>query len=186
MPQESEPRGLLALMLYCESRRQARRTPSGEYVPLSEQDPRLWSQPMIDEAERELLQASTGQKLGRFQLEAAIQSVHARRAVTRQTDWATLVQLYAGLVQLSPTVGAMVGYAAAIAETQGPDHGLSQLKALTASAAENYQPYWALKAHLLKNLSQQSAAHQAYSRAIGLTEDPAIREFLLHQSFAQS
>ncbi|NEQ55700.1 MAG: RNA polymerase subunit sigma-70, partial [Leptolyngbya sp. SIO3F4] len=98
MPEEPEVRGLLALMLYCASRRKARRSPSGNYVPLSEQDMSLWSQQMIQQAEYELHQASTYGKLGRFQLEAAIQSVHAQRAVTQRTDWEALAQLYAGLI----------------------------------------------------------------------------------------
>lgn len=182
MPQEPEVRGLLALMLYCEARREARRTAKGAYIPLLQQDTRLWSQPMIDEAERELAQAATFKQLGRFQLEAAIQSTHAQRAVTQQVDWAALALLYEGLIQLAPTLGALVSHAAAISEAQGFNQGLAQLNKLPNEAVKNYQPYWALRAHLLKQLRQDSAAQQAYSRAIGLTEDAAIREFLLLQS----
>ncbi|MEO1347201.1 MAG: DUF6596 domain-containing protein [Cyanobacteria bacterium J06635_15] len=183
MPTEPEARGLLALMLYCESRRKARRTDRGTYVPLSEQDTQLWSQAMIDEAERELAKAATFKTMGRFQLEAAIQSIHAQRAVVQNTDWSALALLYAGLIQLSPTLGAFVGHAAAIAEAQTVEQGLSLLTALPEDAVKTYQPYWALKAYLLKRLGQNTAAQQAYSRAIGLTENAAIREFLIQQSF---
>jgi RNA polymerase sigma-70 factor (ECF subfamily) len=182
MPKEPEARGLLALMLYCESRRDARRTTDGSYVPLFQQDTRLWSQPMIDEAEHELAQAATLKQLGRFQLEAAIQSVHTQRVVTQQMNWEALALLYEGLVQLAPTLGALVSQAAAIAEAKGLDRGLVKLNALPIEAVKNYQPFWALKAHLLKQLGCKSDAQQAYVRAIGLTEDAAIREFLLHQS----
>lgn len=182
MPQEPETRGLLALMLYCEARRAARRTVNGAYIPLLQQDTRLWSQATIDEAEQELAQAATFKQLGRFQLEAAIQSIHAQRAVTQQVDWEALALLYEGLIQLSPTLGALVSHAAAIAEAKELEQGLAQLDRLPAEAVKNYQPYWALKAHLLKQLEYKSEAQQAYSRAIGLTEDFAIREFLLHQS----
>jgi predicted RNA polymerase sigma factor len=182
MPQEPEARGLLALMLYCESRRSARRTANGSYIPLLQQDTWLWVQPMIEEAERELAQAATFKQMGRFQLEAAIQSVHAHRAITGQVDWDALVLLYEGLVQLSPTVGALVNQTAAIALAKGVDQGITRLDALPTEAVKNYQPYWALKAHLLKQLGCQSEAQQTYSRAIGLTEDSAIREFLLQQS----
>ena len=182
MPQEPETRGLLALMLYCEARRAARRTVNGAYIPLLQQDTRLWSQATIDEAEQELTQAATFKQLGRFQLEAAIQSIHAQRAVTQQVDWEALALLYEGLIQLSPTLGALVSHAAAIAEAKELEQGLAQLDRLPAEAVKNYQPYWALKAHLLKQLEYKSEAQQAYSRAIGLTEDFAIREFLLHQS----
>ncbi|NJN89628.1 MAG: RNA polymerase subunit sigma-70 [Leptolyngbyaceae cyanobacterium SL_5_14] len=182
MPQAPEARGLLALMLYCEARRDARRTINGAYIPLLQQDTRLWSQPMIDEAERELAQASTFKQLGRFQLEAAIQSVHAQRAVTQQVNWEALALLYEGLIQLSPTLGALVSHAAAIAKAKGLNQGLVRLDELPTETVKNYQPYWALKADLLKHLGCKSEAQQAYSRAIGLTEGLAIREFLLHQS----
>ncbi|MBW4471202.1 MAG: RNA polymerase subunit sigma-70 [Stenomitos rutilans HA7619-LM2] len=182
MPQEPEVRGLLALMLYCEARRETRRTTNGRYVPLSQQDTQLWAQPMIDEAERELAKAATYKQLGRFQLEAAIQSIHAQRATTQQVNWEALALLYEGLVQLSPTLGAYVSQAAAIAEAKGSDQGLQQLAALPTEAVKHYQPYWALKAHLFKQLGREPEAQQAYTQAIGLTEDAAIREFLLHQS----
>jgi RNA polymerase sigma-70 factor (ECF subfamily) len=182
MPQDPEARGLLALMLYCEARREARRTVNGAYIPLSQQDTRLWSQPMIDEAERELAQAATFKQLGRFQLEAAIQSIHAERAVAQRVNWEALALLYEGLIQLSPTLGALVSRAAAIAEIKGVDLGLATLDTLDTETVKIYQPYWALKAHLLKQLGRNSEARQAYSRAIGLTEDATIREFLLHQS----
>ncbi|MEB3211011.1 MAG: DUF6596 domain-containing protein [Leptolyngbyaceae bacterium] len=182
LPQEPEARGLLALMLHCEARRHARRTADGVYVPLSQQNTQLWIQPMIDEAERELAQASTFKQLGRFQLEAAIQSLHAQRVVTHRVDWQTLVLLYEGLLQFSPTLGALVSYAAAIAEAQGADQGLDYLNTLPDDRTKNYQPYWALKAHLLKQRSQKCEAQHAYTQAIGLTEDASIREFLLQQS----
>lgn len=181
MPQEPEARGLLALMLYCEARRDARRV-HGAYIPLLQQDTQLWSQSMINEAERELAQAATSEQLGRFQLEAAIQSIHAQRAVTQQVNWEALALLYEGLIQLSPTLGALVSHAAAIAKAKGLNHGLARLDALPTKPVENYQPYWALKADLLKQLGYKSEAQQAYSRAIGLTEGLAIREFLLDQS----
>ncbi|MEB3267741.1 MAG: DUF6596 domain-containing protein [Leptolyngbya sp.] len=179
LPQVAEARGLLALLLYCEARRAARRTPTGAYVPLLQQDTTLWCQGLIDEAEHALAQAATAQTMGRFQLEAAIQSVHSQRAVTQRVDWGALVLLYAGLMQVAPTLGAWVSQAAAIAHSQGIDRGLAHLTALDAAAVQNYQPFWALKAHLLQQLGQGDAAQVCYTRAIGLTEDPAVRAFLL-------
>src|SRR5713101_746589 len=82
MPNEAEVQGLLALTLHCEARRPARRGPDGRYIPLSEEDPNRWSVPLIEEAERHLSEAFTQGRSGRFQLEAAIQSVHAERART--------------------------------------------------------------------------------------------------------
>jgi RNA polymerase sigma-70 factor (ECF subfamily) len=182
MPAQPEVQGLLALMLHCEARRDARRTASGQYVPLSEQDVARWSKAMIEEAEQLLSAAAQGGHPGRFQLEAAIQSAHAQRARTGHTDWEAVALLYEGLVRLAPTVGALVGRAAAFAEARGAAAGWSQLEAIPSEAVTGYQPYWALAAHLLKRMNRLDKAAGAYSRAIGLCEDSATREFLARQS----
>lgn len=184
LPDEPEAHGLLALMLHCEARRGARRNARGGYVPLSRQDVALWSRPMIEEAERILTAASRAKKLGRFQLEAAIQSVHAQRAMTGRTDWEAIALLYEGLIRCAPTIGAHVGYAAALAEARGGGAGLAVLDAIPSEAVSAYQPYWALRAHLLKSVGRARGAELAYGRAVGLSEDPAVREFLAGESSA--
>jgi RNA polymerase sigma-70 factor (ECF subfamily) len=181
MPEEPEVRGLLALMLFSDARRGARRTPDGRYVPLSEQDPKLWSTPAILEAETELSAAAQAGRIGRFQLEAAIQSIHAERAQTGRTDWAALVLFYQQLVRVAPTLGARVAQAAAVAEAQGPTAGLALLDAINRASIATYQPFWAVSAHLLRQVGNQAGAVEAYDRAIGLTEDPATRRFLLER-----
>jgi RNA polymerase sigma-70 factor (ECF subfamily) len=123
MPEAPESRGLLALMLHCEARRSARRTPEGKYVPLLEQDVTLWSRSMIEEAEQ-LLATAGPAGVGRFQLEAAIQSAHAQRAVTGFANWEAIALLYQGLVRLAPTIGALVGRAAAVAEARWRRNGM--------------------------------------------------------------
>ncbi len=178
MPDEAEIRGLLALMLHCESRREARRNSTGAYVPLSEQDTEHWAKPMISEAEQLLKVAAQSGCVGRFQLEAAIQSVHAQRAITGHTNWEAIALLYEGLVVHTPTIGALVGRAAALAEARSAAAGWAQLEAIPAEAVRNYQPYWALAAHLLARLRRLGEARIAYGRAIGLCEDPAMRDFL--------
>jgi RNA polymerase sigma-70 factor (ECF subfamily) len=178
LPEEAEPHGLLALMLHCEARHAARRDARGAYVPLGEQDCTLWSYPMIDMAERELARAAAIGNVGRFQLEAAIQSAHANRAVSGRTDWHAVGLLYEGLVRLAPTTGALVGRAAAIAELKGPQPGLALLKDVPEAATRIYQPYWALTGHLLAALGRTADAREAYDRAIGLCDDPAMRAFL--------
>lgn len=178
LPRAPEARGLLALLLHCEARRAARRDAGGAFVALSDQDTRLWSRELIAEAERELAEASRSGSLGPFQLEAAIQSVHAQRAHDGRTNWHVLAQLYEGLAQLAPSLGALTGRAAAFAEAFGPQRGLGLLADLPEAQTAGYQPYWALKAHLLVRVGEAAAAKQAYTRAIGLTEDPAVRGFL--------
>ncbi len=179
LPGEAEVQGLLALMLHCEARRAARRDRDGHYVPLSEQDPKLWSVPLIEEAEGHLADASKSGNLGRFQLEAAIQSVHAERARGGCVEWKAIVQFYRQLIRVSPTVGRHTGYAAALAEASGPEQGLAALDSIDQDVISAYQPYWAVRAHLLQRLGRTAEASDAYDRAIGLAEDPAIRQFLL-------
>ena len=179
IPDEPEVRGLLALMLYCESRRAARRGPDRDYIPLSEQDTQQWSKPLIAEAEQHLTVAFQCGRPSRFQLEAAIQSVHAERSQTGHTDWTAIAAFYRQLVRISPTLGRLTGYAAASAETAGPQSGLTVLDGLEPESVSSYQPYWAVRAHLLQRLGKTSEALDAYDRAIGLAEDAAVRGFLL-------
>jgi predicted RNA polymerase sigma factor len=181
MPQEAEVHGLLALMLHCEARRAARRGPDGRYVPLSEQDCQKWSQPLIEEAERHLGEASSRGRTGRFQLEGAIQSVHAERARSGGIQWNAITMFYEQLIRISPTLGTRTGYAAAVAEAKGAEAGLVALDGIDADDISAYQPYWAVRAHLLQQLRKTSEASDAFDRAIGLTEDPAVRQFLLQK-----
>jgi RNA polymerase sigma-70 factor (ECF subfamily) len=179
VPADPEARGLLALLLHCEARRAGRRSPAGGYVPLAEQDTDLWSRPMTEAAERELTAAAALGTIGRFQLEAAIQSAHAARAFTGQTDWDAVALLYEELVRLAPTLGALVGRAAALANARNPGAGLSALDAIDSRSVLSYQPYWAVRAHLLARLGNPRAAREAYAHAIGLSEDRPVREFLI-------
>ena len=181
IPDEPEVRGLLALMLYCESRRAARRGLDRDYIPLSEQDTQQWLKPLIAEAEQHLMVAFQCRRPGRFQLEAAIQSVHTERSQSGRTDWTAIVAFYQQLIRISPTLGRLTGYAAALAEATGPQAGVAVLDGLEPEAVSCYQPYWAVRAHLLQWQGKTSEALAAYDRAIGLAEDPAVRRFLLRK-----
>ncbi|HSP19874.1 MAG TPA: DUF6596 domain-containing protein, partial [Myxococcaceae bacterium] len=177
LPDAPEALGLLALLLHCEARREARRDPDGRFVPLDRQDVALWDAARIDEAEQLLDRAFRAGILGHFQLEAAIQSAHASRRRTGRVPWPEVARLYDALVRLAPGVGVSVARASAYAEASGPQHGLALLEPL-AIAGENYQPYWAVRADLLRRIGRREEGLEAYRRALGLTEDPAVREFL--------
>jgi RNA polymerase sigma-70 factor (ECF subfamily) len=110
-------------------------------------------------------------------MEAAIQSVHAERRLGGPVNWTALVSLYDILLQIAPTLGASVARAAAVGEAEGPDAGLRDLDQLKSNRLDAYQPFWAVRAHLLALAGDDGASH-AYERAIGLTEDPATRGFL--------
>ena len=182
MPAEPEAHGLLALMLHCEARRAARYTSNGEYVPLDQQDAARWSQPTINEAENHLLSAAAFKRMGRYQLEAAIQSVHASRAVSGCINWPEIALLYEGLVQIAPGIGSLVGQAVAVAQAGNPAAGFAALEEIPTSRIVNYQPYWAARGHLLQLLNQKEEAQKAFSRAASLTDDPALREYLFKRS----
>ncbi len=179
LPDEPEALGLLALMLHAEARRDARRDAAGDYVPLDEQDPAAWNGALIDEAEELLRRASTLGAIGRFQLEAAVQSAHAARRLTGRTDWAAIERLYDALLEVTASPVVAINRAIARAETQGPAEGLAALDALVADTRLlDYQPYWAARAALLAKSGRGADAAQAYRRAVGLESDPAVRRFL--------
>jgi RNA polymerase sigma-70 factor, ECF subfamily len=179
LPEEPEGLGLLALMLYANARRAARRNTDGDYVPLSEQDPVLWDSAAIDEAERLLQRASSLSHIGRFQLEAAVQSVHAARRTSGRTDWRAILELYDGLRELTHSPVVAVNRAVALGETAGPAAGLGALDELGGDPRmAAYQPYWAARADMLARLGRRASADAAYAQAILLEPDTAVRSFL--------
>ena len=179
VPEEPEAWGLLALMLFAEARRPARRTASGEFVPLMQQDCRLWNKQMIAEAEGALHRAGSAGDIGRFQLEAAIQSAHTEGLRHGRVDWSAVLSLYDALVQLTRSPVAEINRAMALAEAEGAQAGLYALEWVKADKRINeYQPYWAVRANLLARAGNNSEARQAYGIAIGLESDPAVRAYL--------
>ena len=179
LPNEPEVLGLLALMLHASARAVARRDGAGGYVPLSAQDPARWDAAAIDEAEALLLRASAQRRIGRFQLEAAVQSAHAARRRTGFTNWTAIGELYDGLLTLTGSPVVAVNRAVALAETAGAAAGLAVLDGLAGDASlAAYQPYWAARADLLTRLDRRDAADAAYDRALTLETDPAARRFL--------
>jgi Predicted RNA polymerase sigma factor containing a TPR repeat domain len=182
LPEEPEALGLLSLMLYAEARRAARRDAEGEYVPLGEQDTGQWNADLIAEAETLLRAASAKGVLGRYQLEAAIQSAHVVRRLSGRADWAAIERLYEALSALTQSPVVAINRAIAIAETQGPAAGLSALDALIDDPRlSDYQPYWAARAGLLARTGAAAEADRAYELAIGLESDPAVRRFLVQR-----
>ena len=179
MPDEPEALGLLALMLHAQARRAARRDAQGGYVPLNEQDPAQWDEALIEDAEALLRRAGRLGRIGRFQLEAAVQSAHVIRRRTGRADWAAIAQLYDALLALTGSPVVAINRAVAIAETRGAAAGLAALDEIASDARlSDYQPYWAARASLLARVPDITQADRAYQRAIGLEADPAVRRFL--------
>jgi RNA polymerase sigma-70 factor (ECF subfamily) len=178
LPQEPEPKGLLALILYCTARHAARRDSQGRFVPLAEQDARLWNRTMIIESEGLLATAAQAARFGRFQCEAAIQSVHIQRPITGRLNLAALRMLYDMLVAHTGSLGAQIGRALVIAEAGEPEAALAALDALPPDRMATHQPWWVARARIAILPARPDLAASALARAIALTEDPAIRAHL--------
>jgi len=181
LPEEPEARGLLALMLHAHARREARRDATGRFVPLAEQDPDAWDWPLVREAEGQLRRAAAQGRLGRYQMEAAIQSAHVQGLISGHVPWPAIAGLYAALTALTPAIGARVSHAVAVGEAASAAAGLAMLDAIDGERIGAYQPYWVARATLLRRTGDEARARTALERAIGLTEDPAVRAFLLTQ-----
>jgi RNA polymerase sigma-70 factor (ECF subfamily) len=175
-PQDPEPKGLLALLLYIRAREPARRT---GYVPLAEQDPALWDLALIGRANAILRQAGAMGRFGRFQCEAALQAVYCESGATGSRNLPALRTLHAALERLCPTLGGAVAAAAVDMELSGPQTALDRLDALPGS--ERFQPAWALRAECLRRLDRTAEQAHALQQAMGLTEDGALRDWLMRR-----
>ncbi len=185
LPGEPEALGLLALMLHAEARRRARRDSHGEYVPLAEQDFALWDAAMIAESEALLRRASRMGSIGRYQLEAALQSAHVHRRRTGVANWEEVVQLYDALMAVAGSPVVAVNRALAIAELHGAGPGLAAMQEVAGDPRlAEYQPYWAARAELLARGGARGEARAAYEIAIGLERDAAVRRWLQQRQAA--
>lgn len=173
----AESLGLAALLGFAAARRDARIV-DGVFVPLDEQDPTLWNEPLVRGAQALLQRASGLGQVGRFQLEAAIQAIHARRIDGHDMDWHGATQLYSGLCQLYPSLGAQIGYAVALSHVHGADAGLAVLDAIEPKQVAGSQSYYAARAHFLALEGQLNTAVAAYDTALALTPEPTLRAFL--------
>jgi RNA polymerase sigma-70 factor (ECF subfamily) len=179
LPDQPEAKGMLALMLYTEARRAARRAPDGAYVPLEEQDTSLWDDSLIGLAEALLHAANAGGPSGRYQIEAAIQSAHIARRTLGANTWPAILALYDHLLVLSASPVVALNRAIALAELEGPDAALAAIAPLTADKRmADYQPYWAGRGHLLARTGRRGESREALTLALGLTTDTAVRHYL--------
>ena len=186
LPTEPEALGLVAMIWLCEARRPARISAAGRFVPLHEQDTALWDALLIERADRCLAQASALRALGAFQLEAAIQSAHVHGGLAGAVPWADIAVLYQHLLKLAPTVGAAIGSAVATAKASDDSRsGLRLLEAMDADRVANHQPWWAARAHLLALTGHHDESARAWGRALVLTAEPALRDWLSHQRDTQ-
>lgn len=176
LPASAEARGLLALMLLHDSRRAARLNTAGELVLLDEQDRTRWDQAKIQEGIAMLDEALALNDPGPYQVQAAISALHAGAASPDATDWPQIAALYDTLARMTPSPVVEVNRAVAVAMAQGPMAGLALLHRI--EGVENYYPYHAARADLLRRTNQREAAADAYRRALALCSNSAERAYL--------
>ena len=176
MPQNAEAHGLLALMLLHDSRRAARLTPTGQLILLEEQDRTQWYRAKIHEGITVLDEALALYDPGPYQVQAAISALHAEAATPEATDWRQITALYETLAVMMPSPVVEVNRAVAVAMAQSPTVGLALLQRI--EGVEDYYPYHAARADLLRRTNQREAAADAYKRALDLCGNNAERAYL--------
>jgi RNA polymerase sigma-70 factor (ECF subfamily) len=175
MPDEAEVAGLLALLLLTESRRASRIRPDGSLVLLGEQDRTRWDRALIEEGQAIIRRCLRRNQPGAYQLQAAINAVHADAVTMEDTDWLQIVALYDQLLAVAPTPVVALNRAIAIGEVQGPAAALALVDGLDL---DHYHPFHATRADLLRRLGRDSEAASAYERAASLAPTDAERDFL--------
>lgn len=179
LPDEVEARGLLALMLLHDSRRDARTDSEGRLVLLEEQDRELWDREQIAEGLELVTRALRSGTAGPYTLQAAIAAQHARAARPEDTDWNAVVSFYQALLAIEPSPVVELNLAVAIAMAEGPAAGLERLEALDAQGKlDGYHLLPAARGDLLRRLGRKEEAAAAYTQALELTANAAERRFL--------
>jgi len=184
LPSEPETGGLLALMLLQDSRRLARVSPSGELVPLEEQDRGQWNSTLIGEGLRALDTALAAGVPGPYQIQASIAACHASARSAAETDWAQIALLYRELVRYLPTPVVELNRAVAVGMAHGPAAGLALADALR-DELDGYYLLPATRADLLRRAGSLPEAADAYREALSLAPTEAERKFLsrrLHET----
>jgi RNA polymerase sigma-70 factor (ECF subfamily) len=176
LPGSAEARGLLALMLLHDSRRETRLDTAGELVLLDEQDRARWDQAKIREGIAVLDEALALSDPGPYQVQAAISALHAEAATPEETDWPQIAALYRTLAVVTPSPVVEVNRAVAVAMAQSPAEGLELLHRI--EGVEEYYPYHVACADLLRRTNQREAAADAYERALDLCQNSAERAYL--------
>jgi RNA polymerase sigma-70 factor (ECF subfamily) len=175
VPDEPEVTGLLALMLLIDARRATRTTTAGDLVPLQDQDRTRWNHALIAEGQTLVRHCLRVNRPGPYQLQAAINAVHADARTVADTDWRQIVRLYDLHLQIAPSAVVALHRAVAVAEVDGPATALAQVDALDLGTLHLYH---AIRADLLRRLDRHSEAAAAYETAIARAENAAERRFL--------
>ena len=185
LPEDSEVAGLLALMLLTDARRSARTTPSGEPIPMAEQDRSLWNAAFIAEGIALITDALPRGPVGPYQLQAAIAAVHDEAPSAEQTDWPQIVALYETLLRIDPRPVVALNHAVAVAMAEGPDAGLALLEPLASepTLADDHR-LWSARAHLYELRGERERARAEYLGAADRTLNLPQQRYLRRRADA--
>lgn len=184
MPNEAEVWGLLSLLCFSLARQPGRLSSAMEFVPLDQQNCQLWDKRLITQAENFLRKAHSLRAVGRFQLEAAIQSAHCVVVYQQKVNWQVVRTLYQGLLKIAPSLGAKVALAVSIFQLEGAGAALSYLESVQDTQMSGFQPWWATRAFLLSEDGQTQQAKLAYVEAIQLTKHQSLKTYLQEKAAA--
>jgi RNA polymerase sigma-70 factor (ECF subfamily) len=176
LPREAEARGLLALMLLTDARRDARVDDAGEAVLLEDQDRSLWDRERIAEGLELSREAAAGGPVGPYTIQARIAAVHAEAASASETDWERIARLYAWHLEIAPSPVVELNRAVAVAMCEGPERGLELIGSV--EGLDGYQPLHTARADLLRRLGRSGEAAESYRLALKLTANPVERRFI--------
>ncbi len=182
MPEQAEVLGLLALLLFQDSRRHARAGADGVLIPLEEQDRNRWDRAYIVEATGLLDAAMPKRKPGPYQIQAAIAALHANAPTAAETDWRQISALYGALLRHMATPVVELNAAVALAMATTLDDGLAWIDQIAAAGAlDDYHLLHAARADLLRRAGRWAASRAAYERALALVKNTAEQEYLLRR-----
>lgn len=178
LPDQTEVAGLLALMLLHDSRRFARTDAAGRMVPLEHQDRALWQSHKISEGQNILKMAMAKQRIGPYQLQAAISALHVEAPSWEATDWPQILALYNLLYRINPSPVIRLNQAVATSYVKSPEAGLEVLASIPDDELKTYQPFFATRADLLRRAGETDQARQAFEHAIALSDNDSEIRFL--------
>ncbi|PXX71793.1 RNA polymerase sigma factor (sigma-70 family) [Nocardia tenerifensis] len=179
LPADGEVTGLLALMLLTDARRAARTGPDGAFIPLAEQDRKLWDANLIEEGAALITDAMSASPLGPYQLQAATAALHVQAPRAEDTDWEQIRILYGILCRIAPNPMVTLNYAVAVAMTRGPRTGLELLETLDDDPRiAGHHRLYAVRAHLQEQAGEYAAARANYETAARRTTSLPEQRYL--------
>jgi RNA polymerase sigma-70 factor (ECF subfamily) len=182
LPHEAEPSAMAAIVRFAEARRPARVDAQGMMIPLADQDPASWTESLVAAARDYLDRAVSLHPLLPRVLQARIHAAWcARRSLAESPPWSQILALYDELLKVRDDAIVRLNRAVALAEVESVAAGLAEIEALAAQPFDDFLPYHAVRADLLRRAGRSDEARIAYDAALALVATSAERLWLERQ-----